>query len=207
MNRKTILITAAAGALAVATAGAFAETQIAGRDAGLRADAPGDVLQLAARGPSSRAARPAPGAGGPGQMVMARRGGFGRGTLGVLEAFDVDGDGAVSQAEVLEARANRLLEFDTDGDGQLTLAEYQTLWLDAMREQMVDQFQNHDDDGNAIVTAAEFTDAYTNLILRLDRNDDGVFNGDDVAMQRERVEDDDDDGRRFVPSRFGPRRR
>ena len=54
---------------------------------------------------------------------------------------------------------DRLAEFDADNDGSLTLEEYQALWLDAMRERMVDRFQAHDDDGDAIVTVEEFVES------------------------------------------------
>ena len=188
MNRNTILI--AAAILVATTAGAFAGARFSAGGADSIGNGLGGVLQL--------------GAGSSGQVMLARRRGFGRGTSRVLQTFDVNGDGTVSQAEVLEARANRLLNFDADGDGQLTLEEYQLLWLDTMRERMVDRFQSHDDDGNAVVTANEFTAAYVNLIARLDRNDDGVFNDADAAVQRDRNANNHDQ-RRQRPHRFRAR--
>jgi Ca2+-binding EF-hand superfamily protein len=98
----------------------------------------------------------------------------------MLETYDADGDGSIGQAEVDEWRANRLREFDTDGDGQLSLDEYQALWLDAMRERMVDQFQAHDDDGDGQVTVEEFGERTARLVMMRDRNDDGVLNLDDT---------------------------
>lgn len=185
MQKKTYWIAAAAGALGLAAVGTIATAQQMDHDGDPAR--PGFMLGFG------------PGAGmSPG--LMAARRGPGAGMAGV-EAFDVDGDGAVTQAEVQEARANRLLAFDTDGDNQLTLAEYQTLWLDAMRENMVDQFQGHDANGDGIVTVAEFTAAYANLIARLDRNGDGVFNAEDHAAM---MQHDDDDERHIGPRRIGP---
>jgi EF hand len=103
----------------------------------------------------------------------------------MLETYDTDGDGSVSQAEVDEWRANRLREFDTDGDGQLSLDEYQALWLDAMRERMVDQFQAHDDDGDGQVTVDEFGQRTSRLVMMRDRNEDGVLNLDDTRRGRD----------------------
>ena len=57
----------------------------------------------------------------------------------LFEAFDANQDGTLTQAEVDQARQAKLAEFDADGDGSLSLEEYQALWLDAMRERMVDR--------------------------------------------------------------------
>lgn len=96
-----------------------------------------------------------------------------------LELYDTNGDGDITQEEVDAVRADRLAEFDADQDGQLSLAEYEALWLDAMRERMVDRFQSHDDDGDGQVTVDEFGENFANLVDRADRNDDGVLNEDD----------------------------
>lgn len=103
---------------------------------------------------------------------------------GMLEQFDTNGDGGITQAEIDAVRSARLAEFDADGDGQLTLAEYEALWLDAMRERMVDRFQSHDDDGDAVITIAEFGERSANIVDRRDRNDDGVLNADDMRGDR-----------------------
>ena len=102
----------------------------------------------------------------------------------MLDAYDTDGDGSITQAEVDEWRANRLREFDADGNGQLSLDEYQTLWLDAMHERMVDQFQAHDDDGDGQVTVEEFGERTSRLVTMRDRNEDGVLNLDDTRGRR-----------------------
>ena len=70
----------------------------------------------------------------------------------MLEQFDQNQDGTVSITEIETVRTERFNEYDADGDGTLSLEEYEALWLEAMRERMVDQFQEHDDDGNAILT-------------------------------------------------------
>ena len=108
-----------------------------------------------------------------------RRGGHS--VLMLIERFDSDGDGSVSQVEIDGVRAARLAEFDTDGDGQLSIAEYEALWLDAMRERMVDKFQAHDNDGDGQVTVEEFTERMSRLVEMRDRNGDGVLNRDDTG--------------------------
>ena len=98
----------------------------------------------------------------------------------MIESYDANGDGSVSQDEIDQFRADRLHKFDTNGDGKLSLDEYQALWLDAMRERMVDQFQAHDDDGDGLVTVEEFDDRTSHLVMMRDRNGDGVLNMDDL---------------------------
>ena len=98
---------------------------------------------------------------------------------GLMERYDTNGDRALTQEELDAARSAQFSEFDTDGDGTLTLAEYQGLWLDAMREQMVDRFQAHDDDGSGTVTAEEFNAAFDGFVARADRNGDGQIDADD----------------------------
>ncbi|MSU89526.1 hypothetical protein GE300_07845 [Rhodobacteraceae bacterium 2CG4] len=131
--------------------------------------------------------------GGDARMAHARQdGGHGmrgdRGARGAMmmarfaEQFDTDADGNITQQEIDAARAAQLAEFDADGDGALTLQEYEALWLDAMRERMVDRFQAHDDDGDGSVTAEEFGEEFAGIVARRDRNGDGVLNADD--MQR-----------------------
>jgi Ca2+-binding EF-hand superfamily protein len=91
-----------------------------------------------------------------------------------LAVFDSNGDRVVTQEEVTAFRDAQLARFDADGNGTLSLTEYQALWLDGMRERMVDAFQDHDDDGDGEVTAAEFNERFARLVERIDRDGDGT---------------------------------
>lgn len=108
----------------------------------------------------------------------------------ILENYDANSDGEVTQEEVNAVRAGRLAEFDANNDGSLSLNEYQALWLDAYREMMVDNFQRHDDDGNGIVSVEEFGEDQANLVKRLDRNGDGVINDADRNRRSAKKSDD-----------------
>jgi len=112
----------------------------------------------------------------------------------LFETFDANQDGTLTQAEVDQARQAQLAEFDADGNGSLDLEEYQALWLDAMRERMVDQFQAHDDDGDGRVTVEEFGERYSSLAQRLDRNDDGQVTQDDLRRRPRDRDGGDSDG-------------
>lgn len=91
----------------------------------------------------------------------------------LFERFDANDDGTLTQGEVDGARARRMARFDTDKDGRLSLKEFEGLWLDFMRERMVDRFQQLDSDGDAAVTAQEFARPFKRVIRRLDRDGDG----------------------------------
>ena len=98
----------------------------------------------------------------------------------LLESFDANGDGKVTQVEIDTVRKDRLGKFDRDANGELNLDEYAALWADAMREAMVRQFQANDRDGNASVTVEEFTVRYEDVVRDLDRNGDGELTRDEL---------------------------
>lgn len=103
---------------------------------------------------------------------------------GMLTTFDTDGDGRVTQAEIDDFRSGRLAKFDTDGNGSLTLSEYEALWLAAMREKMVDRFQDLDADDDGVVTAEEFKRPYATLARHM-----GRANDDDMSGAQEETEE------------------
>lgn len=105
----------------------------------------------------------------------------------MMETYDQNGDGALTQEEIDTIRAARLVEFDKDGNGTLNLEEYQALWLDAMHERMVDQFQAHDADGDGLVTAEEFGKRQSKMVSRMDRNDDGKLDKSDFEFRRQKM--------------------
>jgi Ca2+-binding EF-hand superfamily protein len=110
-----------------------------------------------------------------------RKGGYmNRQIEGMLKSFGTDKEGKLTQAEIDAARAKRLAAFDTDHDGKLSLKEYQALWLDAMRPQMVKRFQGLDENGDGAVTVSEFTAPYANVVAQMDRNGDDALSRADL---------------------------
>ena len=102
------------------------------------------------------------------------------GGMDFFERFDANQDGRLTQVEIDEVRRTQLSEFDQDSNGSLTLEEYQALWLDAMRERMVDRFQAHDDDGDGMVTVEEFGEPFDRMISQLDADGDGAVTLDEM---------------------------
>jgi hypothetical protein len=100
--------------------------------------------------------------------------------LAFMEQYDTNKDGSLTQAEIDQARKDRLAKFDADKDGKLSLKEYEALWLDAHHRQMVRDFQRLDIDGDAVVTGDEYGRPLDKLVQFRDRNNDGKLNKDDM---------------------------
>lgn len=142
----------------------------------------GAALALAGAIALPALAQPGHGRGGPG--------------MSLLETFDTNNDGRVTQEEIDTYRQQQLARFDADGNGQLTLEEYQALWADAMRERMVRQFQAHDRDGDGNVTVEEFQERYAEVVSNRDDNNDGALTADELRGRGHGRRDRDRDGDR-----------
>jgi len=112
-------------------------------------------------------------------MGMRGMGHGGRGMHRMLERFDTNEDGKLTQEELDGARKKLLAAHDGDKDGKLSLAEYEKLWLEVKRQRMVRSFQKVDRDGDASVTLDEFLKPYAKIVERMDSNGDGALDRDD----------------------------
>ena len=97
----------------------------------------------------------------------------------MMERYDANKDGKISQAEIDENRKQRLGEFDADKSAALSLEEFSQLWLKAHHRRMVREFQEFDVDGNAQVTLEEYREPMAAMVERMDVNRDGVMSSDD----------------------------
>jgi len=122
----------------------------------------------------------------PGMRVFAVR---------MTERYDANKDGKISQEEIDNNRTEWLRRFDTDKDGTLSLKEFEALWLEAHRQQMVREFQFFDKDGDAKVTLDEYKGPLANLVRDHDRNGDGVLSKDDMRMRHKHRPAGNDDGK------------
>ncbi len=108
-------------------------------------------------------------------------GGMGHGHHGMqmMERYDADKDGKLSQQEIDTNRASWLAEFEADKNATLSLDEFKALWMKARNEEMVREFQSFDRDGNAQVTLDEYKQPLASLVSDMDQNGDGVLSKDD----------------------------
>lgn len=126
-------------------------------------------------------------------------GGHGRGGMmrGFMERYDTNKDGKVTQQEIDANRTEWFGKFDADKNGSLNLKEFETLWLEAHRKQMVREFQRLDPNGDAGVTLDEYKEPLSRAVANRDRNGDGAISKEDRRGKgRWRHRDRDDDGDR-----------
>lgn len=97
----------------------------------------------------------------------------------MMQKVDADGDRAITQAEIDTFRSGLVSGADVSGEGDISLDEFQTIYMDMMRNKMVDAFQRLDEDGDGAVTQAEMDQRFGNIVERMDRNDDGKLDRDD----------------------------
>lgn len=97
------------------------------------------------------------------------RGGHGQMSRAFMRRYDANKDGEVTQEEIDANRVARHGKYDADGDGKLSLEEFQGLWMEAYRRQMVREFQRFDVDGDAAVTLDEYTEPMSDFAERHDR--------------------------------------
>ncbi|MCC1493843.1 EF-hand domain-containing protein [Cognatishimia sp. F0-27] len=114
-----------------------------------------------------------------------------------VENWDVDGDGAVTLADIESRRADVFMTFDADENGVLDRAEYD-LFDEARANDMKDNaghgkgmrrasegmtlaFNDADADGR--VSRAEFLARSADWLAMLDRNGDGHVTGADFGRQ------------------------
>ncbi len=134
------------------------------------------------------------------------RGGFGHhgGPWGggartmIMEQFDANQDGSLTQTEIDESVRSRMVAADGNGDGQLDLEEFVPLLVDILHPKIVDGFQFLDADGSAAISIEELERPVAKVVSRLDRNDDGMVTEDEMTKRhrgwgRGHHDDDDDD--------------
>ena len=91
----------------------------------------------------------------------------------LFRTFDADKDGTITAAEIDAETERRLSGNDANGDGALSLEEFQGVWMEMLRNRMVDAFQRFDDDGDGVITKAEVDEKTSWMMSRMDRDGDG----------------------------------
>src|SRR5262245_59538254 len=103
-------------------------------------------------------------------QAVANRGGWGSwgshhdGVGYLLERYDANKDGKVSQQEIDVNRTEWHARFDTDKNGSLSLKEFEALWLEAKRQEMIREFQHLDPNGDAALSLDEYKEPLSNIV-------------------------------------------
>ncbi len=127
-----------------------------------------------------------------GGVASAKQGWMGQGPgmmggPGMMQRYDANKDGKLSQDEITQNRKATYDEFDAGKDGKLGMDEFQALWLKMRNAEMVREFQFFDKDGNGQVTLDEYQAPLAKMVARRDANRDGFLSRDDrQAMQQQR---------------------
>jgi len=179
MNRKIIPAVTLAAMLA-ASGAAIVSAQTATTDETTTAqavEAPATEAVIAADNQVARTGFFGGRGGDEGRGGHGGRGNHGGGDIvrGILSQADADANGAVTQAEVDAFRAAQVEAADTSGEGNLSLDEFETVYVELIRSQMVDAFQNLDEDGDASVTPAELDARLNGLVEQMDQDGDGAL--------------------------------
>ncbi|TMJ41936.1 MAG: hypothetical protein E6G89_05070, partial [Alphaproteobacteria bacterium] len=73
----------------------------------------------------------------------------------MMQRYDANKDGKLTQQEIDDNRAEWFARFDADKNGSLNLKEFEALWLEANRQDMIREFQRLDPNGDAAVSLGE----------------------------------------------------
>jgi hypothetical protein len=107
----------------------------------------------------------------------------------------------VTQQEIDTNRTEFHGRFDADKNGNLNLKEFEALWLEAKRQEMIREFQRLDPNGDAALSLDEYKEPLSRLVANRDRNGDGALSREDRRHggpyrweeNRDRGGDDGDD--------------
>jgi hypothetical protein len=123
-----------------------------------------------------------------GGMMGGMMGGMGPmgGPMRMFQAFDTDGDGRLTQAEIDAKVDGEYASADKDGQGGVTLQEFEPWFWAQHREMMVRAFQRFDSDGDGSITKEEVTDVTGGIVRRMDRNGDEALTPDDRGRRGDR---------------------
>ena len=93
----------------------------------------------------------------------------------VMERFDVDGDGKVTQSEIDAATARMFANADADTSGGISLEEFKAGFSTEFPDLKVRAFQRVDSDGDGSITKAEYDRVSARMAERLEA---GARDGD-----------------------------
>jgi hypothetical protein len=118
----------------------------------------------------------------------------------MMQRYDANKDGKLTQLEIDDNRTEWFARFDADKNGNLNLKEFEALWIEANRQDMIREFQRFDPNGDAALSLDEYKEPLSRIVANRDRNGDGVLSKEDrqrggkERWRRDRGPADDKDG-------------
>ena len=97
----------------------------------------------------------------------------------MMQRYDANKDGKLSQQEIDANRTEWFGRFDTDKNGSLNLKEFESLWIEARRQEMIREFQKLDPNGDAALSLDEYKEPLARIVANRDRNGDGILSKED----------------------------
>ncbi|MDW3206923.1 MAG: EF-hand domain-containing protein [Alphaproteobacteria bacterium] len=102
-----------------------------------------------------------------------------------FQAMDADSNGELTPRELTEGfRALHFAAMDSDGDGLISQDEFMAAGKD--RNWGGKRFSWMDEDGNGRLNPAEMAAMSERLMSRLDANEDGIIDADELQQMRDR---------------------
>jgi Ca2+-binding EF-hand superfamily protein len=117
---------------------------------------------------------------------------------GLAKKFDVNQDGSITRAEVLQVSSEKFASADTDGDGFLSADEMSTAHKQQMQQMAAKRFAEMDTDGNGSLSLEEFQAGKPpagrkhggraeQKFSRLDRDGDGLVSAAELRRRFLRI--------------------
>jgi Ca2+-binding EF-hand superfamily protein len=101
----------------------------------------------------------------------------------MLQRLDLNRDGAISADEAGAVRTVRFLRWDTDGDGVITEAEMLAAAQERIARRIAKKFARMDRNGDGRVERAEFDDRGAARFARLDTDGDGRVSREEIRAR------------------------
>ena len=106
-----------------------------------------------------------------------------------FETLDADGDGSITQAEMVAFGAGRMAEADSDGDGFLSQAELVEMGRKRAEEHATRMIERMDSDKDGKLSAEEMADGSRGqkMFERIDADKDGAITKAEFDAAHERM--------------------
>ncbi|ORE86453.1 hypothetical protein ATO7_14188 [Oceanococcus atlanticus] len=101
-----------------------------------------------------------------------------------MDAMDLNADGAISEAEVMQLVANKAQAIDSNGDGLISLDELEAMQERRKARHIQHRLERADSNADGNVDVDEFSAQMAARIMQRDRDGDGQLSAEELAPPR-----------------------